>query len=129
MFGSIGALVFDQEFNGLKHNDDDVAKWASATVILHGTRAAALPTKYLPFSLLLLSQVVKFKRSSEFCNKAIPNRKELLRAGAGKPVDLPHAFIDAEDLESNIAMDDLQVKPESTVTMSAGSDTLPRSLP
>ncbi|ORX70572.1 cytochrome P450 [Linderina pennispora] len=127
-FDTIGALAFGQEFNGLKHNNDDVAKWASATIILHGTRAAVPLTKYFPFSLLLRPLEAKFKRLSEFCDKAIASRKELLRVGAEKPVDLLQAFIDAEDPESKTTMDDLQVKVESIVAMSAGSDTSSVSL-
>ncbi|ORX66107.1 cytochrome P450 [Linderina pennispora] len=121
-FDTIGALALGQEFNCLKQNDDDVTKWATATTIWHVSRAAVPLTKYFPFSLLLGPLEAKFKRP------AIANRKELLRTGADKPVDLLQAFIDAEDPESKISMDDLQVKAESTVAIAAGSDTSSVSL-
>ncbi|ORX71839.1 cytochrome P450 [Linderina pennispora] len=127
-FDIIGALAFGQEFNSLKHNDDKVAKWGTATIILNVARAAFPLTKYFPFSLLLRPLEVRFRCLSEFCDKAIASRKELLRTGTEKPVDLLQAFIDAEDPESKTRMDSLQVKVESIIAMIAGINTTTVSL-
>ncbi|ORX73029.1 cytochrome P450 [Linderina pennispora] len=100
---TISALAFGTEPRGLKENDPTVAHWVDATVKVHGSSLAT-------------------------ATSPLPARRRLLTEGGKKPVDLLQAFLDAQDPESKISMDETQLQAETIVMMLAGTDTSSNTL-
>ncbi|ORX73028.1 putative cytochrome P450 monooxygenase [Linderina pennispora] len=113
-FDIIGALATTTQ---------EIIDWVNAAVMYNGTMATVPVTNYFPFSLLLNPWKQKFHQLAQFCRRAADRRRELLRQGREKPVDLLQAYIDAEDPESKVRMDETQITAESIVATVAGTDT------
>ncbi|KAJ1934122.1 hypothetical protein FBU59_005800, partial [Linderina macrospora] len=125
-FDIIGALAFGHDFSCLRDNDKEIIDWINAAVMYNGTMATVPMVNYFPFSLLLNPWKQKFAKLAAFCRKAADRRRDLLKRQGGddkKPVDLLQAYIDAEDPESKVRMNETQITAETIIATVAGTDT------
>ncbi|KAI8326255.1 cytochrome P450 [Martensiomyces pterosporus] len=127
-FDITGALSFGREFGALKNNDVTAAEWIASTLAFFGIRQ--MFTRWPKFiSTPIFSRwETRYNELIAFSAESIAKRRELLLTAEEKPADLLQAMLDAEDPESKIRMDSVQVHAESIIMLLGGSETSSNTL-